>query len=188
MAKRTNKSSVVVPVVEVSEVSETVLSDVLGPVSEELPSEVSETVSEVLDEVLSDVFTEEVVVELSALPEEKVETVPVEVPNDLLRNFNRWLSGTLERKKNGGTTSNGKRLGRPVTKLDKVVRLIKEKGQPHFRQNSKGRPPLFAVTYQISVPKDLVITAETRFNVDLNTGDWSVVVPVTEEIQETLAA
>lgn len=181
MAKRnSNKSVSSVPVVEssVSEVSETTLSDVLGPVS----SEVSDTVSEVLSEVLNEVFSET----SSETPAEVVETVPVAVPNHLLPNFNRWLSSTLVRKANGGVTANGKRLGRPVTKTDKSVRLIKEKGQAHFRQNSKGRPPLFSVTYQISVPKDLVVTPETRFNVDLTTGDWSVVVP--EEVRETLAA
>lgn len=184
MAKRnSNKSVSSVPVVEssVSEVSETTLLDVLGPVS----SEVSNTVSEVLSEVLNEVSSE-TVVELSAKPEEVVETVPVAVPNHLLPNFNRWLSSTLVRKANGGVTANGKRLGRKPSVFTKTLSLVKLPKTSYFVPSKRGRPVVGSVLTSITVPKDLVVTPETRFNVDLTTGDWSVVVP--EEVRETLAA
>lgn len=177
MAKRnSNKSSSVVPVVsEVSEVSETVLSDVLGPVSEELPSEVSDTVSEVLEEVLSEVSSETVV--------EFVETVPVSVPNHLLPNFQRWLSGTLTRKNNGGKTANGKTLGRKPSVFTKTLSLVKLPKSPYFVPSKRGRPTVGSVLTSITVSKDLIYTPETQFEVDLVTNDWKIVV-VESEVQK----
>ena len=177
MAKRTNKSSsvVVVPVVEVSEVSETVLSDVLGPVSEERPSEVSEAVSEVVSEVLSEVSSETVA--------EVVETVPVEVPNDLLRNFNRWLQGTLVRKSNGNKTANGKTLGRKPSVFTKTLSLVKLPKTLYFVPSKRGRPTVGSVLTSITVSKDLVYTPETQFEVDLVTNDWKIIV-VESEVQK----